>query len=54
MATCRKRPLRAVENRIPLVRCCTNGLTCWIDARGQFREIFQDRNGSEYGAGLVT
>ena len=23
---------RAVENGVPLVRCCNNGVTCWIDA----------------------
>ena len=22
---------RAVENGVPLVRCCNNGVTCWID-----------------------
>ncbi|MCC6823914.1 MAG: apolipoprotein N-acyltransferase [Verrucomicrobia subdivision 3 bacterium] len=46
--------LRAVENSVPLLRCCNNGVTCWIDARGQVREVFRDRNGSEYGAGFVT
>ena len=34
---------RAVENGVPLIRCCNNGVTCWIDARGQVREIFRDR-----------
>lgn len=46
--------LRAVENGVPLLRCCNNGVTCWIDARGQVREIFRDQRGSEYGAGYVT
>lgn len=46
--------LRAVENGVPLLRCCNNGVTCWIDARGHVREIFRDRDGSEYGAGFVT
>ncbi len=45
---------RAVENGVPLLRCCNNGVTCWIDARGQVREIFRDPHGSEYGAGVVT
>ena len=45
---------RAVENRVPLVRCTNNGLTCWIDALGRMRDIFHDRNGSVYGAGLMT
>ena len=26
---------RAVENGVPLVRCCNNGLTCWADANGR-------------------
>lgn len=46
--------LRAVENGVPLLRCCNNGVTCWIDARGQVRQIFRDHGGSEYGAGFVT
>jgi apolipoprotein N-acyltransferase len=45
---------RAVENGLPLVRCCNNGLTCWIDSRGRLREIFRDEHGSEYGVGAMT
>lgn len=45
---------RAVENGIPLVRCCNNGITCWIDANGHARKIFHDQNGSVYGAGAMT
>ena len=45
---------RAVENRVPLVRCCNNGLTCWIDSRGVMRQVFRDANGSVYGAGAMT
>jgi apolipoprotein N-acyltransferase len=45
---------RAVENGVPLVRCCNNGITCWIDANGRVREIFHDQNGSVYGAGAMT
>jgi apolipoprotein N-acyltransferase len=45
---------RAVENGLPLLRCCNNGLTCWIDSRGRVREIFRDEHGSEYGRGFVT
>jgi apolipoprotein N-acyltransferase len=44
---------RAVENGIPLVRCCNNGVTCWIDAAGRQREIFRDDSGSAYGAGTM-
>ena len=45
---------RAVENGVPLVRCCNNGVTCWIDAQGRVREIFRDKNGSVYGTGTLT
>jgi apolipoprotein N-acyltransferase len=45
---------RAVENKVPLLRCCNNGLTCWIDERGRIREIFSDQHGSIYGTGHVT
>ena len=45
---------RAVENRLPLVRCANNGLTCWVDSRGFLREIFHDESGSVYGKGFLT
>ncbi len=45
---------RAVENGVPLVRCCNNGVTCWIDANGRVREYFRDGAGSVYGAGELT
>ena len=45
---------RAVENGVPLVRCCNNGVTCWIDATGRVREMFRDNTGSVYGTGALT
>ncbi len=45
---------RAVENGVPLVRCCNNGVTCWIDANGRVRETFRDKTGSVYGQGTLT
>lgn len=45
---------RAVENGLPLLRCCNNGLTCWVDEHGVMRKIFRDKSGSEYGAGVMT
>jgi len=45
---------RAVENGLPLLRCCNNGLTCWIDPRGRPQQIFRDETGSIYGAGVMT
>jgi apolipoprotein N-acyltransferase len=29
-------------------------VTCWIDARGVVRKVFQDANGSIYGPGIMT
>src|SRR6185436_17745110 len=45
---------RAVENNVPLVRSCNNGLTCWIDSRGRIRQIFRDAKGTVYGPGTIT
>jgi apolipoprotein N-acyltransferase len=44
---------RAVENGVPLVRCTNNGLTCWIDAQGRIREVFE-AGGNIYGPGIIT
>ncbi len=45
---------RAVENGLPLIRCCNNGLTCWVDAHGRLRQVFRDDRGTVYGAGFLT
>ncbi len=45
---------RAVENGLPLARCCNNGLTCWIDSCGRIRDILRDKNGTIYGTGVMT
>jgi apolipoprotein N-acyltransferase len=45
---------RAVENGVPLVRCCNNGVTCWIDAHGYVRQVFKDKTGGIYGVGATT
>jgi apolipoprotein N-acyltransferase len=45
---------RAVENGVPFVRCCNNGVTCWIDAHGRVRQIFKDATGGIYGVGTIT
>jgi apolipoprotein N-acyltransferase len=44
---------RTVENRVPLVRCCNTGLTCWVDAQGRLRQVFQDQRGTIYGPGFL-
>ena len=45
---------RAVENGLPLVRACNNGVTCWVDAHGQVRQLFQDNRHRIYGPGYIT
>jgi apolipoprotein N-acyltransferase len=45
---------RAVENGVPLVRCCNNGVSCSIDANGRIRDLLRDENGTVYGAGAMT
>jgi apolipoprotein N-acyltransferase len=45
---------RAVENSVPLVRCCNNGVTCWIDSHGALHQVFKDETGGIYGAGAMT
>ena len=45
--------LRTVENRVPLIRCTNNGITCWIDAYGRVRQVFRDFQGSVYGKGFA-
>ena len=44
---------RTVENRVPLVRCANNGLTCWIDANGRLRQVLRDEAGTVFGAGCL-
>ena len=45
---------RAIENGLPLIRSCNNGLTCWVDVNGVIRETFTDERGRIYGAGFAT
>jgi apolipoprotein N-acyltransferase len=45
---------RAIENRVPLVRCANNGLTCWVDEAGRIHEIYRDSDGGIYGPGFNT
>jgi apolipoprotein N-acyltransferase len=43
---------RAVENRIPLVRCANNGLTCWVDPHGGMHDVYFPDSRNIYGAGF--
>jgi len=42
---------RAIENRIPLVRCANNGLTCWVDSLGIMHEVYFPGSKDIYKAG---
>jgi apolipoprotein N-acyltransferase len=44
---------RAVENGLSLLRCCNNGLTCWVDSCGRLQQVFRDQKGSVHGAGVM-
>jgi apolipoprotein N-acyltransferase len=44
---------RSVENGVPLIRCCNNGLTCWSDAQGRLRQVLRDDRGTIYGKGFL-
>jgi apolipoprotein N-acyltransferase len=43
---------RAVENRIPLVRCANNGLTCWVDSTGAMHDVRFEGSTDIYKAGF--
>ena len=43
---------RAVENRVPLVRCANNGLTCWVDPQGRLQEVYFPETRDIYRAGV--
>jgi apolipoprotein N-acyltransferase len=43
---------RAVENGVPLLRCTNDGLTCWADAQGRVRQVFNEA-GNVYGPGFM-
>jgi apolipoprotein N-acyltransferase len=42
---------RAVENRVPLVRCANNGLTCWVDETGAMHDAYFEGSSDVYKAG---
>jgi apolipoprotein N-acyltransferase len=45
---------RAVENRVPLLRCANNGLTCWVDNFGRFVQILGYGQHNVYAQGTMT
>jgi apolipoprotein N-acyltransferase len=42
---------RAVELRLPLIRCCNNGITCWIDPFGRLHNVDFADSTSVYQSG---
>ncbi len=42
---------RAIENNLPLVRCANNGLTCWVDRRGNMHNVYYADSKNIYKAG---
>ena len=45
--------LRAVENRVPLVRACNTGVTCAIDPSGRVASRLADGDGRTWGEGVL-
>jgi len=45
---------RAVENRVQLVRCANNGLTCTVDPQGRLANVYFPGTTDIYGEGVKT
>ncbi len=43
---------RAIENGLPLVRACNNGISCWIDPQGRFHSLRLAQGRDVYEAGF--
>jgi apolipoprotein N-acyltransferase len=43
---------RAIENRVPLVRCANNGLSCMVDEVGRLYDVYFGDTRDIYGAGF--
>lgn len=43
---------RAIENGVPLVRACNNGISCWIDPQGRFHSLRLAQGRDVYEAGF--
>lgn len=50
---CANAAFRAVENGVPLVRCANNGITCWIDSVGRFRDQVGSTPAESYAPGFL-
>jgi len=42
---------RTIELHLPLVRCCNNGITCWVDACGRLHNVGFADSKNVYGSG---
>ena len=45
---------RAIENRVPVVRCANTGLSCFIDSRGRIYDSVEDSGSHLFVAGHKT
>lgn len=50
---CANAAFRSVENGVPLVRCANNGITCWLDSVGRFRDRVGSTSEEAYAPGFL-
>lgn len=50
---CANAAFRSVENGVPLVRCANNGITCWLDSVGRFRDRVGSTRDEAYASGFL-
>lgn len=45
---------RCIENRVPAVRCANNGVSCFIDSKGNVLRELSDEAGSTFSQGVLS
>ena len=45
---------RAIENRVPVVRCANTGISCFIDSRGRIHDSVSEKNSHLFITGYKT